>query len=279
MSEILQSQETIKLFEHEDLKPELDDVLEHHGILGMHWGRRNGPPYPLDSKISTGKRLKKAGGKGSISRKRRRALKKARKVRAKNLKIKTEQKIQEQKKQAEEQQKQKTKEDIINSKDVKAMLANIDMFTTNEINTVLTRISTERNLKTEVDRQKEADKSAGRKIVDFAAKNAKEAATNIASNAVKKGVEVLAKKAIGEATKEAKPEVREAIDTIFNINRPETTKSKPDKIPSIDNLEKMVSNIGNYSTKDIKEVVSRINTENNARRVITEELEKQRKKK
>ena len=278
MNEILQSQETIKLFEYEDPKPELDDVLEHHGILGMHWGRRNGPPYPLDSKVSTGKRLKKAGGKGSISRKRRRALKKARKARAKNLKIKTEQKIQEQKKQAEEQQKQKSKEEIINSKDVKGMLANIDMFTTNEINQVLTRISTERNLKSEVDRQAEANKSKGRKIVDFAAKNAKEAAANMASNAVKKGVEVLAKKAIGEATKEAKPEVREAIDTIFNINRPET-KSKSDKIPSIDNLEKMVSNIGNYSTKDINDVVSRINTENNARRVITEELEKQRKKK
>ena len=22
-------------------------VLEHHGILGQHWGKRNGPPYPL----------------------------------------------------------------------------------------------------------------------------------------------------------------------------------------------------------------------------------------
>lgn len=24
--------------------------LMHHGIQGMHWGKRNGPPYPLDSK-------------------------------------------------------------------------------------------------------------------------------------------------------------------------------------------------------------------------------------
>lgn len=33
--------------------------LFHHGIKGQNWGVRNGPPYPLGSKISTGKRLKK----------------------------------------------------------------------------------------------------------------------------------------------------------------------------------------------------------------------------
>lgn len=26
--------------------------LYHHGILGMHWGKKNGPPYPLSSKTS-----------------------------------------------------------------------------------------------------------------------------------------------------------------------------------------------------------------------------------
>ena len=35
-----------------------NDYISHHGILGMHWGTRNGPPYPLGSDVSTGKRLK-----------------------------------------------------------------------------------------------------------------------------------------------------------------------------------------------------------------------------
>lgn len=39
------------------LVPE-SEFLEHHGIIGMHWGKRNGPPYPLSPDISTGNRLK-----------------------------------------------------------------------------------------------------------------------------------------------------------------------------------------------------------------------------
>lgn len=45
--------------------PRPDDIY-HHGILGQHWGKRNGPPYPLDSKISS--RVKKSGIKARQKR-------------------------------------------------------------------------------------------------------------------------------------------------------------------------------------------------------------------
>lgn len=42
------------------VKRKNEDFLEHHGILGQKWGVKNGPPYPLDSDVSTGSRLKKS---------------------------------------------------------------------------------------------------------------------------------------------------------------------------------------------------------------------------
>ena len=43
-----------------------DSDLQHHGILGMHWGRRNGPPYPLDGSSHSASE-KKAGWRKSLS--------------------------------------------------------------------------------------------------------------------------------------------------------------------------------------------------------------------
>lgn len=57
------------------------EYLVHHGIKGQKWGKRNGPPYPLDSDISTGKRLKIASSNlkkhGKLTDKQRRFLKTA----------------------------------------------------------------------------------------------------------------------------------------------------------------------------------------------------------
>ena len=46
--------------------------LAHHGILGQRWGRKNGPPYPLDasdhsaSEKKAGWRRSLAGGKAAV---------------------------------------------------------------------------------------------------------------------------------------------------------------------------------------------------------------------
>ena len=212
MSEILQSEEIVKLYEYNQYKPELDDeIVRHFGILGMHWGLRNGPPYPLGSDKSTGRRLKKSagGGSGSITRKQRRALKKARKTRAKNLKIRTMEK--------------KTKDDIIKSKDIKAMLQNVDKFTSQEINDMLNRLSVEQRLREEVNRLEKSQKSWGTKVKEGFVESAKEGLASggrqvtktIAKNAMKMGTKNLAKKLVGEAKTEGGDPYTDLIEKLF----------------------------------------------------------------
>lgn len=49
--------------------------LEHHGVEGQKWGQRNGPPYPLSSDVSTGKRLLKKAGEIYRDRKEKKRIK------------------------------------------------------------------------------------------------------------------------------------------------------------------------------------------------------------
>lgn len=50
------------------------DELYHHGIIGQHWGTRNGPPYPLNQKVSN--KIQKKGREDKAYQTKREKLKK-----------------------------------------------------------------------------------------------------------------------------------------------------------------------------------------------------------
>ena len=176
------SEETIiKLYEFDHDKPDLsDDFLEHHGILGMKWGVR--------------KDRDKGTGKGRISKH------KARKLRKRRIKsLKRARKIRQQKR-LEEQKKQKTKDEIIKSKDIASMLKNVDKFSNQEINDMLTRLDTEGRLADRVSKMNKANQSFGKKAANALKENmaagAKSAGSTliktVTENALKMGVRKLA---------------------------------------------------------------------------------------
>lgn len=210
MGELIQDETSIKLYEDPQIKPDIDDVLAHHGILGMRWGKKNGPPYPLGSDKSTGKRLKSTSGR--ITRKRKKALKKARKVRAANQKRKL-------KEQQNLEATKKSKEEIIKTKDIKAMSKNLDQFSNQEINDMLTRLDTEKRLREKVAQIEKANTSKGKRLKDFVKENVKSGAKagvssvlkTVSKNAIKMGSKKLVKEMVGEENKE----LQDMIDKLF----------------------------------------------------------------
>ena len=119
------------------------NYLAHHGILGMSWGHRNGPPYPLDAKDHSAKEKKmgwikslKAKGEAKKKAKQRKAnLEKARA--AKQAKAAEAQKAKEF---------QERKEKILSSGSAKEVLKYKGNMTNQELNAALNRIQWERQL-------------------------------------------------------------------------------------------------------------------------------------
>ena len=199
------------LYQYNFDKPDLsDDLLNETGASDLfHYNHNHdprngqfttGPGGGVERSSSGRSRGKKSsGGSGSISRKRKKALKKARKTRAANAKRRIK----------EEQDKQKiakTKEEVIKSKDIKAMLKNVDQYSDNEIRSVLNRIQVEKDLASKVNEQK----SLGTKIkegakdaaIEGAKRYGKDLLKNISYNALDMSVRGLAKAAVGEKNEE-----------------------------------------------------------------------------
>ena len=196
MAEIIQTEESTKLYEYNYPKPELEDIIQHF----------NPNHDPSNGQFTFGFG---SGGVGSISRKRRKALKKARKIRAKNLKIRTMEK--------------QTKEDIIKRKDIKSMLSNVDKFTNQEINDMLNRLDVERRLAEKVKEFERSKTPAVKKIWRGAKESAKEGVVKggkqviktASTNAVKMASKQLLKQMGGDPNSEEGKKWNEMIDKLL----------------------------------------------------------------
>lgn len=119
------------------------NFLAHHGILGMSWGHRNGPPYPLDSGSHSAKEkrmgwmqsLKSKSEAKKKKKKQQAALDKARKARAEKAKQAKLQKEYDEKKQQ-----------ILKSGKASEVMKYKGQMTNQELNDALNRIRWENDL-------------------------------------------------------------------------------------------------------------------------------------
>ncbi len=121
-----------------------DDICEeelyHHGVLGQSWGRRHGPPYPLDG---VDKKIARAEAKRKREKERRlkklqRAAKKARKLKKKQEK--------------QEADTLKKKQKLVKSGDMDKIRKNADLFNNDELQYILERDAMKRGLGGEKER-------------------------------------------------------------------------------------------------------------------------------
>ena len=114
----------------------IDTFIKHHGVLGQKHGVKNGPPYPLDEgdhSSSEESAAKKAGisvgtssGKGSLD-----------KVESSTKKESTDKKETN----SDISQKKPTKEDIVNSGDIKLIQSSMKDLNLTELQTAITKRS------------------------------------------------------------------------------------------------------------------------------------------
>ena len=129
----MRNQKTLELLYHSvydvENTEELDneEELYHHGVLGMSWGDRHGPPYPL-----TGVDKKVARAEAKRKREKERKLKKLQRAAKKARK---EKKREEQK--AADIQKKKQK--LVKKGDMDAIKKNINLFTNEELQYIAER--------------------------------------------------------------------------------------------------------------------------------------------
>lgn len=144
----------LKLYEYDYDKPELTEMfLAHHGVKEQRWGVKHGPPYPLDSDVSTGNRLKKTVIGSSDKPKSKHQLR----VEARKKKKLNKKRVETLKKaRAMKTQKDAKKKEILSSNDVSKIYENRDLFSKGEIDKFVEKYNSDQSLRRLVEQEKAA---------------------------------------------------------------------------------------------------------------------------
>jgi len=216
MSEILQTDESVRLYEYEPYKPDLDDYVAHFNPFhdprnGQFTFRRGGGgSVTTAKKKSLGQRIHDH----RVNKKRKASLEKARATRAKNIETRK----------AEAKSKEdieKMREEAIKKNDLVTMYKNADKFSRNEIENALNNKQTLDRLASEVEKMTPkpvVKESAGRKM----ARTAKESVKRGLGNAAKSTLTTVAENAL-------KMTAQELVTRAAGGTKTEFSKLSPDK--------------------------------------------------
>lgn len=122
----------------------MQEYLEHFGVLGMKWGKHNGPPYPLGPDISTGKKLKDFIARRKAASEEKARSKENKKKSKRMLKAKKAKAVKELKEKKNQEKREKRIKELM--KDPIKLYKYRDQFTTEEINKMITRYEAEKRL-------------------------------------------------------------------------------------------------------------------------------------
>jgi len=236
-----------------------DHYLAHHGILGQKWGRKNGPPYPLEPKDHSASE-KKAGWTTSLKekhaeKKRKKqqtaALEKARAARA------------EKAKQAQlEKEYEEKKQQVLRSGKASEILKYKGQMTNQEMNDAINRIGYEERLYGLAAKE---EKTTWEKI-DNAMKKVEDI-TNWADKAYRgyETIEKIMKKVNGteDNSEENKKKLRENTE-------------KAIKSANLDIINKYKSEM---SAKELNSALDKITAEKQLKKLIDEAAEEEKEKK
>lgn len=142
----------------------MDDALEHHGVDGMSWGKRRGPPYPLNKESKKANR--EAAKKDRATKKRSKEIAKTKKRIANNEAKKareTKKSEDKAKKEANEIAKKKAKY----SRDAKTLYNHREIFTYEEISQALNKFDWENRMKDYMDKDFDRAKKNIRSFADY----------------------------------------------------------------------------------------------------------------